>query len=92
VSEHLSDCFYYECTTSNAQGHLEHSETNRIKNKTDRFSVVHPLMRGMGDLWWTDAVFLLDFRGPTCQDREAMKDLLEDVTCANGRNSSLSTL
>lgn len=92
VSEHLSDCFYYECTTSNAPGHLEHSETNRIKNKTDRFSVVHPLMCGTGDLWGTDAVFLLDFRGPTCQDREATKDLLEDVTCANGRYSSLYSL
>lgn len=61
-------------------------------NKTDRFSVVHPLSCGTGDLWGTDAVFLLDFRGPMCQDREAMKDLLEDVTCANGRYSSLYSL
>lgn len=61
-------------------------------NKTDRFSVVHPLTCGTGDLWGTDAVFLLDFRGPMCQDREAMKDLLEDVTCASGRYSSLYSL
>lgn len=27
-----------------------------------------------------------------CQDREAMKDLLEDVTCANDRYSSLYSL
>lgn len=71
--------------------HREHSETNE-ENKTYRFSVVHPLTCGTGDLWGTDAVFLLDFRGPMCQDREAMKDLLEDVTCANGRYSSLYSL
>lgn len=60
--------------------HLEHSEANlkTKKNKTKKnscFSVVHPLVCGTGDLWGTDAVFLLDFRGPLCQDREAMKDL-----------------
>lgn len=76
----------------NAQGHLEHSETNQNKNKTDRFSVVHPLTCGTVDLWGTNAVFLLDFRGPTCQEREPMKDFLEDVTCANGRYSSLYSL
>lgn len=51
------------------------------KNKTDRFSVVHPLMCGTGDLWGTDAVFLLDFRGPTCQDRETMKDFRGCYLC-----------